>query len=92
MPQLIATDTAAQPVLHIASLIVHVQPAEQEQLKTWLLSHSGVEIHGENDQGKLVVVMETYDHQNILDLIDTVPGQEGALNAALVYHEMITEE
>jgi nitrate reductase NapD len=78
--------------LHIASLVVHVQPAYLEAVKSWLLGHYGVEIHAQSAQGKLVVVMETADHQAILDLIDQATTRPGCINTALVYHEIVTEE
>lgn len=76
--------------LHIASLVVHTRPESLAELTSWLLQRPGVEIHAQNEQGKLVVVMETDKEQHILDLIDEVTRQPGALNAALVYHEMIS--
>ena len=95
--QLIATQQIAeqQPEgkpLHIASLVIHVRPDNLTELKHWLLSQDGVEVHAESAQGKLVVVMETAEQQHILNLIDTANVQPGVLNAALVYHETLTEE
>lgn len=91
-PQLIATQQILEKPLHIASLVIHVRPDNLTELKHWLLSQDGVEIHAESAQGKLVVVMETRDQQKILNLIDAAAVQPGALNAALVYHEILTEE
>lgn len=87
---LIAAQLLDDQPLHIASLVVHTRPETLSELSAWLLQRDGVEIHAQNEQGKLVVVMETDNEQNILDLIDEVAKQPGALNAALVYHEMIS--
>lgn len=78
--------------LHIASIIAHVQPAALARIQQWLEEKPGVEIHAQSDQGKLVLVMETPREQEILDLIDDITAQPGALNAALVYHEILQEE
>lgn len=78
--------------LHIASVIVHVQPFALLSIQRWLEQQPGVEIHTVTDQGKLVVVIETHREQAILDLIDGITAQPGALNAALVYHEILNEE
>lgn len=77
------------PELHVASLIVHARPEALEGVKTWILRTAGVEIHGESEEGKLVVVMETEDPQNILDLIDAAQQQPDIFNAVLVYHEVL---
>jgi len=74
---------------HIASLAVHARPAALEATSRWLRDHPGVEIHSSDAQGKLVVVVETQDPQRILDMIDGVQREAGALNAALVYHEKL---
>jgi periplasmic nitrate reductase NapD len=78
--------------LHVASLVVHTRPSSLESVRSWLLEQEGVEVHAESAQGKLVVVMETIDQQAILDLIDQAVTQPGCINAALVYHEIVTEE
>lgn len=78
--------------LHIASIVVRVQPKNLGELKRWLQQQAGVEIHAEDAQGKLVVVTETKQEQAILDLIDSIAARPGTLNAALVYHEIISAQ
>lgn len=78
--------------LHIASVIVHVQPFALNVVRHWLEKIAGVEIHAVSEQGKFVVVIEATQEQVILDLIDNVITQPGVLNAALVYHEILNEE
>lgn len=89
---LIPLSPEQEPELHIASLIVHTRPEALAQTRTWLLAHPGVEIHAESAQGKLVVVMESEQTRDILDLIDATLEQTGVVNAALVYHEILTPE
>lgn len=74
---------------HIASVALHLRSENQMNLRRWLGGWTGVEIHAEDDRGKMVVVMEVQDPQSILDLIDEASEQAGVLNAALVYHEVI---
>lgn len=82
----------SEPELHIASVIVHSEPGSMPAVKVWLTGLAGVEVHAEDERGKLVAVIETQRAQDILDLIDSVQEQPGALNAALVYHEILTPE
>lgn len=89
--ELIATESLNAPPshLHIASLIVHVRPGALGALKLWLADCEAIEIHAENDQGKLVLVTESDGEQRILQILDELRAQPGVLNAALVYHEQI---
>ena len=89
--QLIATEHQNAPPthLHIASLIAHVRPEKMQLLKTWLAGFSHIEIHAEDAQGKLVLVTESDDEQEIVQILDALRAQAGVLNAALVYHEQI---
>src|SRR6187551_3481431 len=89
--QLIATESLNAPPthLHIASLIAHVRPEKMPSLKHWLAGFNNIEIHAESAQGKLVLVTESDDEQEIIRILDELRGQDGVLNAALVYHEQI---
>ncbi|HEX5842880.1 MAG TPA: chaperone NapD [Pseudomonas sp.] len=78
--------------LHIASLLVHVRPELFEAVKANLRLLEGVELHQQSPQGKLVVVLETQHEQQILDRIEQINQLPGVLNAALVYHEVLSPE
>lgn len=87
---LIAVQSATP--LHIASVMAQVRPDCIAAVKGWLASQQGVEVHAENAQGKLVLVVETENERNILNLLDEFTAQPGALSAALVYHEILMGE
>ncbi|MBU0901755.1 MULTISPECIES: chaperone NapD [Pseudomonas] len=78
--------------LHIASLLVHARPEQFEAVKANLSLLDGVELHQQSPLGKLVVVLETADEQQILERIDQISNLPGVLNAALVYHELLSPE
>lgn len=78
--------------LHVASLVVYCRPETLSEATEWLLSQRGVEIYARDEQGKLVVVMESRDAQDILDLIDAAHEHAGIINAALIYHEIVAPE
>ncbi|UZJ43605.1 chaperone NapD [Marinimicrobium sp. C6131] len=86
---------------HVASVIVHTQPAALAATEKWLRelpkhwpdeTLKCAEIHAQSDQGKLVLVLESTDAQAILDVIDQTSAHPGVVNAALVYHEVIPPE
>ncbi|MFC3114119.1 chaperone NapD [Cellvibrio fontiphilus] len=91
---LIATETLNPPPthLHIASFIAHVRPEQMNELKHWLQACVHFEIHAEHALGKLVLVTESNNEQQIVQRLDELRAQAGVLNAALVYHEQIALE
>ncbi|RIA31392.1 periplasmic nitrate reductase chaperone NapD [Ectopseudomonas oleovorans] len=82
----------AEETVHIASLLIHIRPELLDAVKTNLRQLDGLELHQESPQGKLVVVLETTHERHILDRIDQINNLPGVLNAALVYHELLTPE
>jgi periplasmic nitrate reductase NapD len=77
--------------LHIASLLVHVRPQLLDAVKANLNLLHGLELHQESPLGKLVVVLETEHERQILERIEQISNLPGVLNAALVYHEVLSE-
>lgn len=81
-----------QETLHIASLLVHARPEFFEQVKANLRLLPDLELHQESPLGKLVVVIEAEHESQILQRIDQITYLPGVLNAALVYHEILSPE
>ncbi|WP_442107561.1 chaperone NapD [Pseudomonas sp. NUPR-001] len=75
--------------VHIASLVVLARPELLEAVKANLRLLDGLELHQQSAAGKLVVVLETTDEQQILQRIDLINNLPGVLNAALIYHELL---
>lgn len=78
--------------LHIASLLVHCRPELLEATKRNLVLLPGIELHQESAAGKLVVVLEAEHESRILDTINHIQQIPGVLNAALIYHELLSAE
>lgn len=78
--------------LHIASLLVHCRPELLEAVKRNLVLLPGIELHQESAAGKLVVVLEAEHESRILDTIGHIQQMPGVLNAALIYHELLSTE
>ncbi len=78
--------------LHIASLLVHCRPELLEAVKRNLVLLPRTELHQESAAGKVVVVLEAEDESLILDTISHIQQIPGVLNAALIYHELLSTE
>ncbi|MBT9575254.1 chaperone NapD [Pseudomonas umsongensis] len=76
-------------ILHIASLVVLARPERFDAVKANLRLLDGVELHQESAAGKLVVVLEAVNENQILQRIDQINNLPGVLNAALIYHEIL---
>lgn len=74
--------------VHISSLVVHVVPKHLTEIKTKIEGLDGVEIYGESEAGKLVIVVETQNQGYITDTIDVINNLEHVLNVALVFHQI----
>jgi nitrate reductase NapD len=73
--------------LHIASLLVHFQPAMREAVHAAILAMEGVEIHL-GQESKLVVTVEGPHEGFIADRMTAMHLLDGVLSAVLVFHQV----
>ncbi len=69
-------------------MVVHARPEHLASVKKSIEHLPGAEIHGESDNGKLVVVLETQNQAYITDVIEKINNLEQVLSTALVYHQI----
>ena len=73
---------------HVCSLIVQSNPKELARVKDMLLAIPGTEVPGFNeDEGKLVVVMQAEDSDLLYAKIESIRDFPGVLAVSLVYHQ-----
>ncbi len=75
----------------IVGLLVHTKPKNIHHLKTQLLKLSGVEVYATNPQGKIVVVVEQQNEQDLNQRLFQIQDLDGVLNTAMVYHYSLGE-
>ena len=73
--------------LHISSLLIHARPAAIASARSAIAALDGVEVHGANPQGKIVVTLETRDEDEIVAAMDALQRMTGVVSVALVYHQ-----
>lgn len=82
--------------LCISSLVVQAEPASLESVREAIERISESEVMGENEQGKLVVVLDTDSNRIAADRISEIQALDGVLSATLIYqyddHEPQAEE
>lgn len=78
--------------VHISGYVVQAQPIEVEAITAAINKMTGAEIHGSNDQGKMVLTLETSKENDIGERIIAINSIPGVINTALVYHQIDEEQ
>ncbi|AFN77308.1 chaperone NapD [Stutzerimonas nitrititolerans] len=78
--------------IHITSLLVHCRPEQMTAVKANLALLPGLELHQESAAGKVVVVLEAEHESQILKTLEQIQNLPGVLNAAMIYHELLSTE
>jgi nitrate reductase NapD len=74
--------------VHISSLVVHVRPERCAAVRIAIAALDGAEVHGESEDGKLVVVLETTSETETMARIAAINDMRGTIAASLIYHEI----
>ncbi len=82
--------------MNISSAILHVAPARFAEARAALLAMTGLEIHAESPEGKMIVVLEDDDLESAANKYVALHGVPGVASVAMVYQysddEVETEE
>ena len=82
--------------MNVCSVVVYTKPENTGLVTTKLEEFSGVEIHGGQDEGKLVVTVEGSGDDKLADTMAAFNDVEGVINTVLIYHycgdENVNEE
>jgi len=73
--------------LHIASLLVHARPEQRAGVEAGILALPGAEVAHTDDQGRIIVTLETTDEAEIVQALTDIQSLAGVVNASLVYHQ-----
>ncbi|GLQ29824.1 chaperone NapD [Litoribrevibacter albus] len=78
---------------HISSVIVQFKQDVHCQVKSGINDIEGAEIRGvDDDQGKMVVVVEHETERGMVSIIDQLKAISGVVNVSLVYHQVDDEQ
>jgi len=72
---------------HIASVLVQAWPEKIPGIKAHLARFPGIESHGSNGAGKLILTIEAEDDAGLMDAIRRIESTPGVIVASLVYHQ-----
>lgn len=71
---------------HIASILVQGWPEKLPLVEAELTRMAGVESHGSNGAGKLILTVETGSDAELIARINRIETSEGVISASLIYH------
>ncbi len=74
------------PEVHIASLLVQAWPDRLPSVEAELSALPGVESHGSNGAGKVILTLETRGDAELMERIRQIETAEGVIATSLVYH------
>lgn len=87
MTNLITTPENAEN-WHVCGLMIQAKPQKIPQISTALLAIPHTEIPAiDEQQGKIVVVLQSHDQHILLDNMESLKDIEGVINVSLVYHQ-----
>lgn len=78
----------ADPVVHIASLVVQATDAGRAAVRSRIASMPGAELHETEHPGKLVVVLESTASRAVADAATEIQQLSGVLTVSIVAHMM----
>ena len=70
----------------ISSLIVQARPEALASLAEAIEALPGAEIHGHDERGRLIVVLESANDAALGEAMSRIGALPGALSVSLVYH------
>lgn len=73
--------------MNISGVLVKAYPENLHTIEQALATMSGVEVHGNNDDGRIVITVEDVSANNISDTLVEIQSVPGVLSAAMIYHQ-----
>lgn len=72
--------------MNVCSAIVHARPEKAMAVTDSLLTFSGVEVHGGQNEGKLIVTIEGSEDDALADTLAKFNDVDGVISTVMIYH------
>lgn len=73
--------------MNISGVVVRAKPENLESVSDLLVQMAGLEVHGFNDDGRLVVTIESASDRDVADTVLKLHEVPGVLSASMIYHQ-----
>ena len=72
--------------MNISGVVVKAYPEKIVSIEDVLVTMDGVEVHGNNEDGRIVVTVEHESANKVSDILVKIQEVPGVLSAAMIYH------
>jgi nitrate reductase NapD len=72
-------------VISVCGVMVFIRPENRKAVEAKMLEIEGLEIHGANDEGKLVVTIETDSYKKTGDAVTQLQRRDNILSLSMIY-------
>jgi len=73
--------------MNISGVLVHAYPDNIDSVAKRLSEMEGVEVHGNNSDGRMVITVEQENTGQISDLLLQMQDVPGVLSTSMIYHQ-----
>ena len=73
--------------MNISGVLVKAYPENISTIEKVISQMEGVEVHGNNEDGRIVITVEQESANNISDTLVQIQDVPGVLSAAMIYHQ-----
>lgn len=74
-------------MMNISGVVVRSRPEKLDAVRSRLEELTGVEVHGANPDGRLVVTVEEGSDRAMADTVLTMQDLPGVISASMIYHQ-----
>jgi len=73
--------------MNISGVLVKAYPEHIISIEKILTTMDGVEVHGNNKDGRIVITVEQANADRVSDTLMEIQDVPGVLSAAMIYHQ-----
>lgn len=73
--------------MNISGVVVKAYPEKIISIEKALATMNGVEVHGNNEDGRIVITVEQEGANSLSDTLVAIQDVPGVLSAAMIYHQ-----
>ena len=82
------THPPEEDTAHIISMVLMSRPEHQGSIEYKVSQFTGCEVHGRDNQGRFVVVIEADTNRDLVQRMEQVQCIENLVSSSLVFHQI----
>ena len=78
--------------MNICGILVHSRPENTDVVRERLTNITGIEVHGINEDGRMVITLEEDNEDRMADTLMSLQDVDGVVSASMIYHHREEDE